>query len=367
MATLADIPFLSGYTQQNAINREQDTQNIRNQVGQMGVLAQLQAQQEKRRQVEQDQAFRTEMQGLGPSPTQEQLSAVSAKYAKPESVLTSQTASADRRVQMQLNAANQEENRAARVQATKDRIEAAIEAARQRGVDAQILKQMEISGRETLLRLGASLRQPREEPAPSMSEVVDPKDPTRLLRINAREYRGGSLGDVGVLGVSGKEPGAAKREEGKEKAGDLLKSELDNLRMDYKALNDAKAIPSSERGSMSNVAAWTQASTVGQLGGRMTGTKEQDARNRIQSARLRVMNAIKNATGMSAQMLNSNVELKTWLDSLTDPSKTYETNVGIIDAIEQAYLKGGKSSGTGPPAAGQSASGGIRFLGFEKP
>lgn len=43
-------------------------------------------------------------------------------------------------------------------------------------------------------------------PAPvTTAEIIDPKDPTRMLKIDARVYKaGGSLGDPGVLGVSGK-------------------------------------------------------------------------------------------------------------------------------------------------------------------
>jgi len=41
---------------------------------------------------------------------------------------------------------------------------------------------------------------------PTMSEVVDPADQSRMLRIDAKTYRGGTLGDPGVLGVSGKMP-----------------------------------------------------------------------------------------------------------------------------------------------------------------
>ena len=192
--------------------------------------------------------------------------------------------------------------------------------------------------------------------APSMTEVVDPKDPSRLLRVDAKRYRGGSIGDIGVLGISGKEPVAAKREEKAAEGKDLLKVELDNLREHYRVLNEARAITSDARGVASNAASWVQSSGAGQLLGRMGGTKEQTARNEIQSSRLRVMNAIKNATGMSAQQLNSNVELKTWLDSLTSFANSYESNIGILDAIEDSFVKGkgkmpssGKIGGTGKP------------------
>lgn len=213
--------------------------------------------------------------------------------------------------------------------------------------------------RENAIKIAAAARQPRAEPAPSVTQIVDPLKPDQMLSIDTRvfneaKYRAGDRS--GVIGVSGKEPTAAKREEKAAEGKDLLKSELDNLREHYRVLNDARAIPSSDRGLLSNVASSIQASAPGQIAGRVTGTKEQDARNQIQSSRLRVMNAIKNATGMSAQQMNSNVELKTWLDSLTDPSKTYESNIGIINAIEDAFVKGKGKTITQPDAAAASAA-----------
>ena len=70
----------------------------------------------------------------------------------------------------------------------------------------------EASMREMLLRLGRAMAPQRQEPAPSMDSIVDPKDPTRKLRINVREYRGGTLGDAGVIGVAG-ESDTQKRSE----------------------------------------------------------------------------------------------------------------------------------------------------------
>jgi len=181
----------------------------------------------------------------------------------------------------------------------------------------------------------AAMRQP-PQPQP-LVQIMGPNGPIWATREQA-------TGQV----PAGPGSKAEKVAEGKQ----LLSTELDNLREDYKTLNESRAIPSSERGTASNVASWMQSSGAGQLLGRMGGTKEQDARNRIQSARLRVMNAIKNATGMSAQQLNSNVELQTWLSALTDPSKSYESNIGIIDAIDTVFVRGGQAP-KGQRAGGQ--------------
>lgn len=41
-------------------------------------------------------------------------------------------------------------------------------------------------------------------PAVTVTQVIDPNDPTRLLNVDARTYKGGTLGSPGVVGVSGK-------------------------------------------------------------------------------------------------------------------------------------------------------------------
>ena len=206
------------------------------------------------------------------------------------------------------------------------------------------------------------MQQLQQGRAGTVTEVVDPADRSRMLRVQSSIYKGGSLGAPGVVGVSGKEPTFAKREEKEAQGKELLRSELENLRTDFDLLYKKGAIPSSAGGTLSNVGAWARGTTVGQLGGRMIASEEQDARNRIQSARLRLLNAIKNATGMSGQQLNSNVELQTWLDSMTSLTGSYESNMGIIDAIENAFPEKGttqpkprrerRQSDIGPPPPG---------------
>lgn len=49
-------------------------------------------------------------------------------------------------------------------------------------------------------------------PAVTTARVVDPTDPSRMIEVDARTYRGGSLGSPGVIGVSGRESDPQKRE-----------------------------------------------------------------------------------------------------------------------------------------------------------
>jgi hypothetical protein len=187
-----------------------------------------------------------------------------------------------------------------------------------------------------------------EAPAPTITQIQDPQDPSRMLSVDARTGR--------VIGVSGKEPQAAAREAKAAVGKNELASELDNIRAAYENLNQMRAIPSTGRNVLSNIAAGTAASGVGQTLGRLAGTPEQTERDVIKSGRLRLVNAIKNATGMSAQQLNSNVELKNMLDSVTDPSQSIETVNRILDQIQETYLTGAAPSMGRPAAARPSAA-----------
>jgi hypothetical protein len=197
-------------------------------------------------------------------------------------------------------------------------------------------------------------RTPAQAAAPTITSIVDPTNPNQMITIDARRYQGGGAGSPGVIGVAGKEPGAALRANKTEAGKTQLADDLDNLRTSFERLNEMRAIPSTGRNVVSNLMSATQASGVGQVLGRAGGTEEQVERDVINSARMRLVNSIKNATGMSAQQLNSNVELQTMLKSISDPGQSVEAALRIIDDIDNAYVKG---SGTMPKRGQKPASG----------
>jgi hypothetical protein len=198
------------------------------------------------------------------------------------------------------------------------------------------------------------------EKAPSITQIVDPSNPSRMITIDARRYQGGTVGSPGVIGVGGKEPSASVRENKAEAGKTQLADDLENLRSSFLQLDKLQAIPSTQRGVVSNIMAGTAATGLGQAAGRLVGTEAQVEREVINSARSRLVNSIKNATGMSAQQLNSNVELQTMLKSISDPGQPIEAALRIIDDIENAYVKGQgmpkkpakPAGGTPPPPPG---------------
>jgi hypothetical protein len=199
---------------------------------------------------------------------------------------------------------------------------------------------------EMQIRAAGRSTTPRAEPAPSIAQIEDPNNPGRMITIDARRYVPGT--NVGVIGSSGKTTAAAKAEEKTETGKSQLQDELDTIRAAYQNLETMRAIPSTERSGVSNVASSIAASGLGQTTGRVFGTKEQVERDVISSSRYRLLNAVKQATGKGVGELNSNVELQTMLNSLSDPSQATQTVDRIISAMEDRYVKG---QGMQKPAA----------------
>ena len=204
-------------------------------------------------------------------------------------------------------------------------------------------------------RIAAAGRAPQQPAAQTITQIVDPTDPNKMITVDARRYQGGGAGSPGVIGVAGKEPGAALRQNKVEAGKTQLADDLDNLRASFEALDKMRSIPSTERNALSNVASGLAATGIGQKTGQLFGTEAQVERDVINSARMRLVNSIKNATGMSAQQLNSNVELQTMLKSISDPGQSVQAALRIIDDIDNTYVKGDgklpKRGGAAPAAA----------------
>lgn len=200
-------------------------------------------------------------------------------------------------------------------------------------------------------------RAPAQPVAPTITQIQDPTNPTNMITIDARRYQGGGPGSPGVIGSSGKTAPAAaaeqKAEQGRSQAQDII----DNLRGAYLRLDQLRAIPSTERNLISNVLASISSSGPGQVVGRAAGTKEQTERDIIRSARNQLFAAVKNATGLSAQNLNSNVEFTTWLNSLTDPGQSYQTNQKILEELEKFIASNGKYSARKGAGGGDGGGG----------
>ena len=188
--------------------------------------------------------------------------------------------------------------------------------------------------KESMAQLAQSNRQ---APQGSVVEIVDPNDPTKMIKINSI---------TGVpYGYSGAEPKAALRQEKADaaaekqaKAREGFATELDTIESNYKYLNEHGGITNPEKGAIANMGAYLSQATGPTLGA-MGGTANQSARNTIEGARSRMIPMFKEATGMSSKQMDSNAELKAAKNTLTNPDADYASNMKAIAALKKAYTK----------------------------
>jgi hypothetical protein len=193
------------------------------------------------------------------------------------------------------------------------------------------------------------------QPAPTVTMVLDPADPTRMLSINAREYRGGSLGSPGVIGIVGKEPTVGKKQEAKEAAQDNAGNIIAQLRQSFDRLDQLGGITSTQNKAGTNVLAGLSSSGFGQATGRLLGTEVQSERNKIQQTRPLLMTTIMQAMGISAKQLDSNAELKLWLSAATDPTLDLQANKSALANLERMLTNKNAAAATPKPATTPNA------------
>lgn len=108
----------------------------------------------------------------------------------------------------------------------------------------------------------------------------------------------------------------------------------------YDTLDEMKEIPSEKRGPLENIGAYARGTTLGQEVEKARATPAQTKRNEIRSLQRALLNDIKNSTGMSAQEINSNFELKNMLETLSDPTQSIESVKAILADISARYGQG---------------------------
>ena len=199
-------------------------------------------------------------------------------------------------------------------------------------------------------------------PAPSVKDIIDPLDKTRLIAVDTRvfnedKYKAGDKS--GVIGVSGKEPSHAKRDEEKQSGIQNLKDTVGMLDDAYSNLDRMGTGVSPNQGAMKNVWERASASGLGQTVAGAVGTKAQTERDKIAMARANLMAAMKQATGMSAQALNSNAELMFYLQAATDPSKSREANRAALSYMDKRFKLGLGIKGDPKALANPNSSGAI--------
>ena len=218
-------------------------------------------------------------------------------------------------------------------------------AARQARIDAQnatIAAQREQQAREQAFRdqQARQAAMDRENLARVTGQIAASNRPERMMTVMGPDGEPISMPQSQAAGMTPYSPAAAKalkESKSKEGARTQLNETVTQLKGYYDSLKEGGGIVSQAQGPLSNLASRAQSSGIGQTLGGAVGTKNQEARQKIEQTRPLLMNLIKNATGMSAQQMNSTAEMQLYLRAATDPTLSYEANMEALDNLDRLF------------------------------
>ena len=147
----------------------------------------------------------------------------------------------------------------------------------------------------------------------------------------------------------------------KEEGQKTVNTVLGTLNRQYQGLVNEGGITDTSKGTLANLKASASSNVAGQMVGGAIGSKAQQFRDSVAQTRPLLLNAIKNASGMSAQQLNSNVELQTYLKAATDTGLSIQANVEAMNNISKLFGLGEEFKIEPPAKKGSapSSTGGV--------
>ena len=141
---------------------------------------------------------------------------------------------------------------------------------------------------------------------------------------------------------------------------------LDRMQSLYGELDKMAEIPSEKRAPLENVGAYFRGTAIGQEAEKARATPAQSRRNELKSLTRALLNDIKKSTGMSAQEINSNFELKNMLETLSDPTQSIESVRAILGDISARYGSGKIAAPSAAPEAAAPTQAEPRVIDFSQ-
>lgn len=185
-------------------------------------------------------------------------------------------------------------------------------------------------------------------------------DPNTRANIGSRER-------IAAAGNASRERVASTRSAGKQDGGssgmvETAQGNLNELREIYGELRDMGALVSPNQSTGANIAARARASGLGQMVEGTVGTEAQARRDRIASIRPALLQSIAQATGMTGRQLDSNADVKLFMQTVTDPSASYEANMAAIAGLERFLAAHANKAPAAAPRATPRTGGGPRVV-----
>ena len=192
-----------------------------------------------------------------------------------------------------------------------------------------------------------------------MSDAIQQLEVKRIEAERARADQPGRVGEAGQTSEAqtrGRLTAEQEREDRRKQEGrEKIEQALEDMKTSYQRLEELSGIPSERRGAAANIPAYLSATAPGQEISKALATPSQSQRNALQASGRQLLTAIKAATGMSAQEMNSNVELQQLMAAISSPTQSIESVREILLRISRNYGAGRLEFGAPAPAGAAPA------------
>lgn len=198
---------------------------------------------------------------------------------------------------------------------------------------------------------GAQVIVENGQPRKTLTKTARPD--TFLTTQTARDIaKGNNKTAITIAGMPARgKDGAGKGGEDNSAFITTARGNLDELRGIYGDLKKMGAMVSPGQSTGKNVEARLRASGIGQAIEGTVGTQAQSSRDRVLSIRPQLMQSIAKATGMTGKQLDSNADVKLFMQTVTNPTSSYESNIKAINGLERFLVANSKKSAAVAPAA----------------
>ena len=228
------------------------------------------------------------------------------------------------------------------------------------------LASMGASHEQTIAKVQEALKTPggfEQLRLESQAGIEKALDYSRMVKKDADEARSRRVHEgiaAGNLAVAQGHLGLARQKEAREAGAatgsDAAKQNLSQTVSDMRAGFNTLLKNGGIKSSMytqpgANIHAGIASSKAGQIIGGIFGTENQAIRDEIVGLRSQLTGDIMKATGLKATQLNSDIELQNFLRGIGDPSISYETNMRLLNSIENRYGIGNKIAPAGKAPA----------------
>ena len=143
----------------------------------------------------------------------------------------------------------------------------------------------------------------------------------------------------------------ADRERGKVEVANII----GGLASKYTNLASTGGMTSTNKGVLENMGSYLANTALGQEAGKMTATQEQSLRNEIRAQSPVLLQGIKKATGMTAREMDSNADVKRWMEAMGSTTFDVQATLGILKSLNAQFGSGNEIPAT-PANTGNIAS-----------